>query len=454
MNSLLKLLAAAPSKKEIEDKETIDKEYEHWRIRIFYSIYIGYSLFYFTRKSVTFALPFIEQELNFTKAQLGILATILYLSYGFSKFLSGIISDKSNPRYFMAFGLIATGLFNIAFGLSSSIFLFALFWFFNGIFQGWGWPPCTKQLTYWFSKKERGLWWSFNSTSHNLGGALIPLFIATIAQVYTWRVALNLTGILAIFAGFWLINRMRDKPQSLGLPPVEKYKNDLEELRLNRVRNNEPNVTFKNMIIKQVLTSPTVWLLALSYFFVYIIRTAFNDWGVFFLIDTKNYSVLMASSTITWFEVGGFLGIICAGWCSDKIFSGQRIPYMLYCIVLLSLVLWYFASNPYASPLLDSFLMGIIGFLIFGPQLLIGLAAAEFVNKKVACTANGFAGLFAYLGAAFTGYPLGKIIDLWNWDGFFIVLIICVFFNFITLFSLSKNSISQKSPSDFQSQTT
>ena len=128
MNSLFKLLAAAPPGKEIEDKEKIDEEYKHWRIRIFYSIYVGYSFFYFTRKSVTFALPFMEQELNFTKAQLGILATILYLSYGFSKFLSGILSDKSNPRYFMAFGLIATGIFNIAFGLSSSLLLFALFY--------------------------------------------------------------------------------------------------------------------------------------------------------------------------------------------------------------------------------------------------------------------------------------------------------------------------------------
>jgi len=75
--------------------------------------------------------------------------------------------------------------------------------------------------------------------------------------------------------------------------------------------------------------------------------------------------------------------------------------------------------------LLDYSLISILGFLVFGPQLLIGLAAAEFVDKSLACTANGFAGWFAYLGAACAGYPLGKVIDIWNWDGFFIVLIVC-----------------------------
>ena len=74
---------------------------------------------------------------------------------------------------------------------------------------------------------------------------------------------------------------------------------------------------------------------------------------------------------------------------------------------------------------LDSLLMAGIGFFIFGPQLLVGLAAAEIVTKRAACTANGFAGCFAYVGAAATGYPLGKIIDLWGWPGFFVTLLVC-----------------------------
>ena len=63
--------------------------------------------------------------------------------------------------------------------------------------------------------------------------------------------------------------------------------------------------------------------------------------------------------------------------------------------------------------------------MIFVPQVLIGLAAAEIVSRKAACSANGFTGWLAYIGASITGYPLGKIIDTWNWDGFFVFILFC-----------------------------
>ena len=138
LNSFFNLLKPAPIVQEITNQNQINREYKYWRFRIFYSIYFGYVFFYFTRKSMTFAMPSMIDELGLSMAQLGILGTILYLTYGTSKFLSGILSDKSNPRYFMAIGLFLTGLANLFFGLSSNLYVFAFLWGINGIFQGWG----------------------------------------------------------------------------------------------------------------------------------------------------------------------------------------------------------------------------------------------------------------------------------------------------------------------------
>jgi len=144
VNWLLKLLEPAPYLPEIEDPAEVKKLYHYWRIRILYSMFVGYAFYYFTRKSFTFAMPGIISELGFDKSQLGILASVFSITYGISKFASGIISDRSNARYFMALGLIVTGIFNILFGLSSSLVLFCLFWGLNGWFQGFGWPPCAR----------------------------------------------------------------------------------------------------------------------------------------------------------------------------------------------------------------------------------------------------------------------------------------------------------------------
>ena len=103
----------------MSDQAQIQTDYKYWRMRICYSIFLGYAFFYFTRKSFTFAMPYIAADLGFSKSELGMLGSILYISYGFSKFLSGVLSDRSNPRYFMAVGLIATGFLNIFFGMSS-----------------------------------------------------------------------------------------------------------------------------------------------------------------------------------------------------------------------------------------------------------------------------------------------------------------------------------------------
>ncbi len=412
-----------------EEKARIDKKYKYWRLRIFYGMYIGYAFYYFTRKSFTFAMPAMIESLGFDKGDLGILGSVLSLTYGFSKFLSGILGDKSNPRYFMGAGLILTGIFNICFGLSSTILFFALFWGLNGWFQGWGWPPCAKLLTHWYCQKERGRWWGMWNTSHNVGGALIPFVAAFAANAFGWRYAMYLPGIMCIIVGFFLINRLRDTPKSMGLPPIEKYKQIVhdEDASIEKidVREEQKELTTKQILLDFVLKNRYIWILAFSYFFVYMIRTAINDWGQLFLMENKGFSFLPAGTTIFWFEIGGFLGSLAAGFFSDKIFKGKRGPInALFCMGVVAALfgLWMVPSD---QLFLASVMMFAIGFLIFGPQMLIGIAAAELSHKKAAGTATGFVGWFAYLGAATAGYPIGRITQDYGWYGFFVIMGVC-----------------------------
>lgn len=416
----LDFLRPAPILDEIEDADAVKQKYKYWRLRTFYGMYIGYAFYYFTRKSFTFAMPALSSDLGFDKAELGMLGSVLSISYGVSKFLSGIMGDKSNPRYFMAIGLILTGFFNVFFGMSSTLLFFAVFWGLNGWFQGWGWPGCAKLLTHWYSHSERGTWWSLWNTSHNLGGALIPLIAAVCVQWYGWRVAMFVPGGLCILAGLFIINRLRDTPQSLGLPPIEKFRNDHPSAKKEKIA-----LSAKEILFDYVLKNRFIWILAFAQFFIYVIRTAVNDWSLMYLIESKHYSILTAGGCVCWFEVGGFLGSLAAGWASDKIFKGLRNPInFLFTIGVLAaiLALW---KIPVHSPVMDSVLIFIVGFFVFGPQMMIGIAAAELSHKNAAATATGFAGCFAYLGAATAGLPLGSLMKTWGWEGYYVVLSIC-----------------------------
>lgn len=440
---MMNIIKPASYRPQISNKAEVDRAYKYWRMRIFYSIYVGYVFFYFTRKSFTFLMPEMVKDLGYSYSQLGILSTILYITYGISKFASGVLSDNSNPRYFMSIGLILTGVFNIFFGMSSSLFWLAFLCGLNGIFQGWGWPPITKQLTYWFSKNERGKWWSICSTSHNVGGGLIPIIVAyAVLHNFTgmagWRYAMMLPGFLCIAVGFFLLNRLRDVPQSLGLPPIELYRGEKEESRQYAKESAAVSLTARQILFDKVLNNKFVWVMAISYFFVYVVRTAVNDWTIPFLVEL-GYDPILAGFSVMWFEIGGFVGMLIAGWCSDMFFQGRRVPFMIMCAVGMAITLYCLAALPASGECSIKYcysLMASIGFFVFGPQMLIGLAAAEYVEKKAACTANGFVSCWAYVGAAVTGYPLGLVVDV-SWNSYYWILVACSAITFLILLPLT-----------------
>ncbi len=171
---MIKWIKSAPEQPLLADKEHVDDTYRYWRIQIMLGMYVGYAVYYLTRKSFNYVMPEMLQDLGFTIADVGLISTLFYFMYGASRFISGVLSDAANPRYFMGIGLILTGVLNILFGVSSSLFALIVLWIANAFFQGWGWAPCAKLLTSWYSRNERGFWWAACNTSHNVGGAVIP----------------------------------------------------------------------------------------------------------------------------------------------------------------------------------------------------------------------------------------------------------------------------------------
>ncbi len=395
------------------------QRYRYWRIHIMVSMYIGYAVFYLTRKNFSYAMPAIITDLGWDKADIGLMGTLFYLTYGISKFISGIVSDRSNPRYFMGLGLIATGIINILFGLSSSIVALSILWVLNAWFQGWGWPACSKLLTTWYSRSERGGWWSVWNTAHNLGGAMIPIIVGYTVLHYGWRYSFFIPGVIAVMVGGLLCWRLRDKPTSMGLPSIGHWRKDYLEIAHE---NTGKGLSQKQILTRYVLSNKYIWLLGLSYILVYIVRTAINDWGNLYLTEQYGYSLITANSALSLFEIGGFLGSLVAGWGSDKIFSGNRGPMILLFsmgIFLSVAALWLM---PIASFALQAVCLFAIGFFVFGPQMLIGMAAAECSHKDSVGAATGFVGLFAYMGAALAGYPLAIITQHFHWTGFFVVI--------------------------------
>lgn len=441
--------AEPPAAEPIQDKEKVASMYKHWRWRIFYSSFIAYVVFHLCRKNIAVALPAMGKALSLSNTQLGILGSTLYVTYGIGKFVNGVIADKSNVRTFLPTALILSAICNFCFVLSAIfvtpghisffglpsatilLWLLSFFWGANGWFQSCGFPPVAKSLSYWFSNSERGTKWSIWSTSHQIGVFASVALSGLVIDRFGWMAAFYVPAVICLITGVWLFNRLRDKPQSLGLPDIEKYNNEpVKEAE----KDEQADVSYVQIFKKHILCNPIIWMLAIAYTFVYIIRFGTEDWLVKYLVEVKNNTLPIASAKLSTLALVGSAGAIMAGVISDKLCKGNRTPVNIAFLCMLILSLFLFATNPSGKPLfevLDYVYAAMIGVFTAGPQMLIGgLCAVESSSKRVASASIGFTGIFGYIGAALSASGTGYFVDKFGWNGaisfWMIATVICV----------------------------
>src|SRR5690349_20770396 len=92
----------------VTDKATIDAQYRYWRVRVMYGMMGGYALYYFVRKNISIASKAITDELQFSNTEWGVVLSVATVVYAFSKFFSGVLADRVNPKYMMSIGLLVS----------------------------------------------------------------------------------------------------------------------------------------------------------------------------------------------------------------------------------------------------------------------------------------------------------------------------------------------------------
>ena len=158
------------------DQETV-KKFNRFKMQSLLGVFIGYMAYYIVRNNFIFSTPYLKEEMNLSATEIGLLSSCMLITYGLSKGFMSVLADKSNPRYFMATGLILCILINIAMGFSTSFYLFVGLVVLLGLCQGMGVGPSIITVGHWFSRSERGRASTSWNVSHNIGGG-IKYFLA------------------------------------------------------------------------------------------------------------------------------------------------------------------------------------------------------------------------------------------------------------------------------------
>lgn len=439
---MFSFLKPAPVSDKLFPKNKIKSVY-HWRqLGVLLSICIGYIGYYIIRLIFTVEQNDIMKVNGFSTAQIGLVLSCFGIGYGISKLFMGALSDKSNPKRYLATGLFVSAFFNFFLGSTKNLFLLMFLMLFMSVAQGMGAASCQKTIQYWWGKKSRGSIYAIWSSAHNLGAfACVAVVELASFLFYGSLNAIFITSsIISIIIGIFVLIVGSDRPVSVGLPSITKYTNDNVVLANGEVDDkDESNLTLTQIFVKYILLNKLVWAITLTSMSLYLVRYGIMSWIPSYLVQYKGFNPSFAKWLVGIFELAAVPGVIIVGTISDFI-SNKRALICIFCVIgLFACLFTYFFSTNHA--LIVTVLI-IMGSLIYAPLTLVGLMVNEAVPKFAVGSSTGFMGFFQYIfGETLATALIGTLVAKFGWLAGNIVILCAALFALLLLIYISFTQI-------------
>ena len=408
MKNPFRFFATGKDKPLLQDQQKINKLYKKNRISVLLAITLGAGFAYTCRLGMSIVKkPLIDGGI-FTAEELGLIGSAIFYGYAFGKFFNGVLADYSNIKKFFATGVFISAVINLFMGWSPLLWIWIVLWGINGWFQGFNAPSGIVTLSNWFSNNERGRFYGIWATAHGLGEGLTFVGVAAIVNFWGWQFGFWSPGVFCIIVAIGMYFALKDRPQTLGLPPIADWRND-HGVALTDDKEGTQNTRKAQLAI---LKLPAVWIIGLASAMIYMTRYAINSWGVLYLQEANEYSLIEAGSILGVNTFAGIVGSIAFGFISDKFFNAKRPPVNLIYAILEIIALAVIFFSPIQSTALLIVAFGIYGFTLSGLiASLGGLFAVDITPKKAAGAAMGFIGVFSYVAAAIQEQISGILIE-------------------------------------------
>jgi len=408
MNKILKFFATGEDVPQIEDGKVVDSLYKKYRWRVMMAITVGYGLAYPLRLALSAMKKDLIDGNVFSAVELGAVGSALLYSYAFGKFFNGILADHANVKRFFTFGVLISATINIIISGTTTLWIWIILWGLNGYFQGFGAPTGAVTLSNWFSNKERGRFYGIWSTGHAIGEGLTFIVSATLVSLFGWQAGFWGPGVFGILVAMGIYYLLQDRPETLGLPSIAKWKNDFP----SKESTEEEKSTSTRKDQLKIFKNPAIWVLGLSSALMYVTRYAINSWGFLYLQEDKGYTLVEAGSLLGLNTFAGLAGCVAYGFISDNLFNAKRPPVTLIFGIIEVIALGTIFFIPDGNPTIITTAFIVYGFTLSGLLAALGgLFAIDIAPRRAAGAVMGFIGIFSYIGAGIQDQISGVLIE-------------------------------------------
>ncbi len=399
--------------------ETGGARLQTYQTRVFWLLWSAYASYYLCRVNFAVAQPAILKEFpGWTAAQIGTIPSAYAAVYAIGQIVNGTLGQRYGTRRLMTLAMLIACVSNVLFFFTSSFEVMRLLWVLNGWGQSAGWSLMVGTISTWNTSARRGTLIGRLSTCYQVGNVASWLLAGALCDSIGWRFAFLVPGLFMLPIAAVFFTFLRDTPEQAGFAPVrDDVAKESPATGAAESKTEESGWATTWYVLKLTLTNRILWILAIGFFVLNAVRYSFMNWTVQYMADFHGRSIKNSALTAIMVPLAGSLGALSAGWASDVWFGKRRVPVCVTMLLGLSLVCGAITAIPQGDWGVATVMLGLAGFMIYGPDMLIsGAATADLSHPKAGAMATGLTMCLGALGAIFSGAGIGYVKDLARGD--------------------------------------
>ena len=390
---------------------------------VLFAFSILYCFLYCGRQNLSFAMPAMMAEEGWTTLQLGVLSSIQFWTYAFGHLVNGRLSEIVGVNKLIIIGMILSAVINVIIGFQSDLLLIIILWGLNGFVQSMLWSPGMALLANWWPGSTRGFAIGFANAFSGLGSvatAFAVSFSFAVLSDFGWRAAFCGPGLIMLIVAFLYPFFAKERPSDIGLP---------EYVDSNELRESNDN-KLKNVIETKGKLYPYLYLLKQWKFDLWIIIIACSSiaryglltWIPTYFVQVYNVDIEAGIIGSIVCPLGMAAGALIIPWLSDKLWSQNRLPWVIISSVLSANAVFGFMNV--GPGFIASMLLFVAGFFIYGINSLVWAFATDIGGRGFSGTASGILDCAAYIGASIQALFFGGVLsNSCNWRLVFLCII-------------------------------
>jgi len=321
----------------------------------------------------------------------GQLSAFYYFAYAPMQLPVGMLMDRLGPRRLLTFACLCCVLGSAMFSYSTSMLIIGAGRFLVGFGSAFAFVGVLSLALHWLPRRYFSLVAGLITTLSMLGLVYGEIKITEMAISFGLNSVLTLMIIIGVVLTALIFFIVRDNVDG------------------NDIRKTTPPLPEFFRIVRQVLTSPAVWLFGVIGACLYTSLSVFGElWGKSYLEQAHHLTKVEAAQTISAMFLGWAVGAPIAGYWSDR--SGKRVfPLVLGAILSLmciSLVLYY-PGLSYLSLNILLFLYGVFS----ATEIIVFVMAKETTGAKLSGTVFAAVNMIVTLGGVIFQPLVGYLLD-------------------------------------------